>query len=64
MEHPWHELGRKPDKSDHERMLVAAIIVLSVQDNYAKWTFERIYDYLYENMPEVEPLRAHDFRIT
>lgn len=62
MAHEWSDLRQKPDKSDHERMLVAAIILLSVQDAYASWTFEQIYERLIEIMPEVEPLRRHAFQ--
>lgn len=60
----WAELTRKPNKSEHERMLVAAIILLSVQDSFASWTFERIYDRLVEIMPEVPPILLHDYKGT
>lgn len=47
MNHAWHELGKKPEKTDTDKALIAAVIHLSVT-RYTKLTMEEIYDKLLE----------------
>lgn len=45
----WKDFVQKKPKSEAERILVQAILTISVQDNFKKNTFEDIWEYLKEN---------------
>ncbi len=42
----WDELVSKPDKTDNELVLVVAIMQLSVQPAFSRFTMSEIYDQL------------------
>lgn len=46
--HPFTALTRKENRTAEERMLLAAIIILSTKDGFTKMTFEQVYDWLQE----------------
>jgi hypothetical protein len=46
MDHPFHQLLNKKDKSEQDKILLSAIAQLSTREGYSSKTFEEIWDHL------------------
>lgn len=63
--YPWYELVEKENKTDDEKRLVVAVIILSTHPHFAHSTMEQVYEQLLDEHAKYQPhLEPHKPRFT